>query len=256
MKLAILEADILRDDLIDRYDGYGRMFRDLFSRTAPDWQTSVFNVVRGHYPDIDRFDAFLVTGSQHDAFSDDPWVEELRNFCRHCHQRDNHQQEKVLLGICFGHQLLAHALGGTAERSGNGWGLGLMTYRQCEQPPFADDDGPVSLLISHRDQVSELPPDARRLLSNDFCANAAFYIPGKVLCFQGHPEFSHQYLADLMAGRRGQIDSEVFAAAEKSMGAVHEGDRVARWMVRFVEAAPHSPGTLAGQGSSPQIHGV
>lgn len=231
MKLAILEADILRDDLIDRYEGYGRMFQDLFAETAPHWQTCVFNVVRGQYPAIDQFDAFLVTGSRYDAFADDPWIVALRDFCRQCHQQD-----KVLLGICFGHQLLAHTLGGKAERSSKGWGLGLMTYQQCEQPPFADHNGPVSLLTTHQDQVTLLPPGAHLLLSNDFCPHAAFYIADKVLCFQAHPEFSHSYLSDLMAGRRGQVSADVLATAEQSMSGPHDGTRVAQWMVRFAEA--------------------
>lgn len=230
MKLAILDADILRDDLADKYHGYGRMFTDLFQKVAPHWQSRAFEVVHGDYPAIADFDVFLVTGSKYDAFSDEPWIARLREFCRQCYQ-----QNKKLLGICFGHQLLAHALGGRADRASGGWGLGVMTYELCEQPHFIDSSEPVSLLISHQDQVAQLPAEARRLLSSDFCHNAAFHIPGKVLCFQGHPEFTHQYLSDLMAGRRHQLDPEVFAAAERSMLAEHQGERVARWMVRFVE---------------------
>lgn len=232
MKLAILDADILRDDLTERYHSYGRMFTELFQRVAPHWQTRVFNVARGNYPDIADFDAFLISGSKSDAFSDEPWIVRLREFCRRCYRQD-----KKLLGICFGHQLLAHTLGGNARRSDRGWGLGVMTYELCESPDFIQDDEPVTLLVSHQDQVVRLPDNAQRLLQNDFCRNAAFHIPGKVLCFQGHPEFTHQYLTDLMAGRRDQIDPDVFAAAERSMNTPHEGDRVARWMVRFVEAS-------------------
>lgn len=236
MKLAILDADILRDDLTERYDSYGRMFIKLFRRVAPHWHCQAFNVVHGDYPDMADFDAFLVTGSKSDAFSDEPWIAGLREFCRRCYHYDKKdQQDKKLLGICFGHQLLAHALGGKADRSSSGWGLGVMTYQLCEQPDFIADDEPVTLLVSHQDQVVALPGNAQRLLHNDFCRNAAFLIPGKVLCFQGHPEFTHQYLRDLMAGRRDQLDPKVFAAAEQSMHTPHEGDRVARWMVRFVE---------------------
>lgn len=233
MRLAILDADILREALRPKYHSYGRMFVALFERQRRDWTLDIFNVIDGGYPpDIGQYDAFLITGSQYDAFSDELWVRELRGYVRTLFQAG-----KPLVGVCFGHQLLAHALGGEAGRAGAGWGLGVMTYPVLAKPPFVDDTAPVALIISHRDQVNRLPPEAERLLSNDFCPNAAFYIPGRVLAIQGHPEFSVEYARALLQYRKQELSAELLAQVERSFSVEHQGERVGRWMARFLEEA-------------------
>ena len=231
MKLAILETDILRPQHQATYVGYGRMFQSLFDRVGVDWEMDVFSVIQDEYPlDRDAFDAFLITGSKYDAFADEDWIVRLRDYCR-----DLFEHGKPMVGICFGHQLLAHPLGGKAERASGGWGLGVMSYEVEEHPEFADSGKPVKLLVSHRDQVTALPPGARRLLTNPFCAHAAFYIPNRVLCFQGHPEFTHDYQHDLLAFRKDDISAEQMAAVLDSMEDSHEGERIGHWMRNFLE---------------------
>ncbi|GGX48367.1 glutamine amidotransferase-related protein [Saccharospirillum salsuginis] len=231
MKLAILETDVLRPEHQPTFVGYGRMFLNLFEAVGVDWEMEVFPVIHDQYPlDFDRFDAFLVTGSKHDAFADDDWIVRLRDYVRTLYDHG-----KPMVGICFGHQLLAHALGGRAERFHQGWGLGVMSYEVLEQPAFADNDQPVSLLVSHRDQVTAIPPQARPLLTNPFCEHAAFYIPGKVLCFQGHPEFTKEYEQVLLPLRESDVPPEQMSAIRDSMEDPHEGVRIGQWMKRFLE---------------------
>ncbi|WP_108126626.1 glutamine amidotransferase-related protein [Saccharospirillum mangrovi] len=240
MKVAILETDVLRDNLKPTYVGYGRMFQDLFGRVGADWDMPIFSVINGEYPaTIDDFDAYLITGSKHDAFADDDWIVRLRDYSKQLFEAG-----KPLLGICFGHQLLAHTLGGRAERADAGWGLGVMQYEMHEQPDFivngengADTNGTVGLLVSHRDQVTELPPGAKRLLSNGFCPLAAFYIPGQVLCFQGHPEFNKDYERALLEYRQDDVSREQMQRIEASLTDEHEGERIGRWMKQFLEQA-------------------
>lgn len=237
MKVAILETDILRESLRPTYIGYGRMFQDLFARVGVDWQMPVYSVIQGEYPEtIDDYDAFLITGSQHDAFADDDWIVRLRDY-----SRELFEAGKPLVGICFGHQLLAHALGGRAERAGSGWGLGVMHYQLLNRPDFIADPGEVSLLVSHRDQVTALPSGARPLLGNDFCPLAAFHIPGRVLCFQGHPEFSKDYERALLPFREGDVSAEQMTAIQASLDDDHQGERIGRWMKAFVEQATDAP---------------
>ncbi|WP_027329295.1 glutamine amidotransferase-related protein [Marinimicrobium agarilyticum] len=233
MRLAILDADILREALRPKYHSYGRMFVTLFERQRPGWAMDVYSVIDGDYPrDFEQYDAVLITGSQYDAFSDEPWVCELRDYVQALFRAG-----KPMVGVCFGHQLLAHALGGEAGRAGAGWGLGVMSYPVLAKPSFVDDTAPVALIISHRDQVNRLPPEAERLLSNDFCPNAAFYIPNRVLAIQGHPEFSVEYARALLEYRKDQLSSEQLTQVERSFSIAHEGERVGRWMARFLEDA-------------------
>lgn len=233
MKVAILETDILRPELLPDYIGYGRMFLDLFARVGVDWHMEVFSVISGDYPArIEEFDAFLITGSKHDAFADDDWIVRLRDYCRKLYDLGKPQ-----VGICFGHQLLAHALGGRAERAGPGWGLGIMEYPLAEKPVFIDDDKPVSLLISHRDQVTVLPEAGRLLLSNDFCPFAGYYIPNLVFCVQGHPEFSKDYEEALLGYHDNDVSAEQMASIRSSMTEEHQGERIGRWIRNFLEQA-------------------
>lgn len=233
MRLAILDADILREALQPKYHSYGRMFEALFERQQRGWALDIFKVIDGDYPqDVEQYDAFLITGSQYDAFSDEPWVRRLREYAQKLFQAG-----KPMVGVCFGHQLLAHALGGEAGRADAGWGLGVMRYPVLAKPSFVDDTAPVALIISHRDQVNRLPPEAERLLSNDFCPNAAFYIPNRVLAIQGHPEFSVEYARALLQYRKNALSAEQLARVEQSFSIAHEGERVGRWMQRFLEEA-------------------
>lgn len=154
LRICILETDILRPELVDEYKGYGKMFEQLFAKQPIEAEFVTYNVVEGHYPAAgERFDAYLVTGSKADSFGDDPWIQTLRTYLL-----ERYKAGDKLLGICFGHQLLALLLGGKTERATQGWGVGTHAYRVEKQPewmsPALDE---LTLLISHQDQVTRLP---------------------------------------------------------------------------------------------------
>jgi GMP synthase (glutamine-hydrolysing) len=213
------------------------MFTELLESVDFSGDIQVFAVMEGHYPEsMDDFDAYLITGSKHDAFADDDWIVHLRDYCQALYKA-----KKPIIGICFGHQLLAHALGGQAGRANRGWGLGIMQYELDPQalanlPDFIDHPEPVSLLISHRDQVLALPPEARLLLGNEFCPYAGYYIPERVLCFQGHPEFDMDYEKALLTYREQDITADHMAQVQSSLANEHQGQRIARWMRDFLDS--------------------
>ncbi|MDY0249707.1 MAG: amidotransferase [Pseudomonas sp.] len=234
LRICILESDDLHPSMQDSFIGFGQMFKQLFTAQDADVDYQVFNVLNGAYPETDQqFDAYLVTGSKADSFADDPWVVTLRAYLR---ERFVHGD--VLLGICFGHQILALVLGGDTQRSNKGWGLGVHRYHlACKpewMPEVADE---FRLLISHRDQVTALPAAATLLAHSDFCENAAFILGQQVLCFQGHPEFTHGFSKELLQIRQSMYCPKAYQAACQSLQSAHDGQTVAQWMLCFVKAA-------------------
>jgi len=231
LRICILETDILRPELVDRYQGYGRMFERLFAQQPIAAEFSLYNVVEGCYPlDDERYDAYLVTGSKADSFGSDPWIQTLKSYLL-----ERYERGEKLLGICFGHQLLALLLGGKSERAHQGWGVGIHRYQLAEQPawmqPSVDE---LTLLISHQDQVTTLPANATLIASSEFCPIAAYAINDQVLCFQGHPEFIHDYSRVLLEIRQQHLGEQVYRQGVDSLQHPHQGTTVAEWMMRFV----------------------
>lgn len=231
VQLCILETDDLHPQLVNPFVSYGEMFAKLFSDQPISARAEVFNVCRGEYPDsAQQFDAYLITGSKADAFSDEPWVARLRDYVR-----ERFSAGDKLLGICFGHQLLAHSLGGHAGRSEKGWGLGVQQYELHGNPSWMQPAlTRLQLQASHQDQVHKLPVGAQLLASSDFCEHAAFHIGDQLLCFQGHPEFPDGYARCLLDLRRERLGNELHAAASATLDQEHHGRVVGEWMLRFV----------------------
>lgn len=233
MKLCILDNDNLDDNMAPRFHSFGRMFMGLFESAGADWSYEVFNTTRGEYPQsFDAFDAVLLTGSHADAFSDDPWVVELRRQVTLLLE-----QHKKMVGVCFGHQLIGLCMGARVGRAPQGWGAGRMTYdwHRTDLPHF-EDARQVALLASHQDQVLELPKGATLVASSEFCPVAAFTVGNEVFCIQPHPEFVEDFSAYLLNKRRAILGEEKVAAALAGLQLGHEGPRVARLMMEFLQA--------------------
>ncbi len=132
MRLGILDCDRLDPDLADRFGPvYSEMFIRGFQPLAPELEFRVWSAIDGELPeDLHECDAWLITGSRHDAYSDIPWIQALRGWIRRAHDAD-----VKLAGICFGHQVIAQALGGEVVKSTKGWGLGVSVHPMLEDAP-------------------------------------------------------------------------------------------------------------------------
>ncbi len=144
-------------------------------------------------------DLWVITGSRFAVYEDHPWIPPLEAFIR-----ASREAGRRMIGICFGHQIIAQALGGRVAKSDKGWGLGVHDYEPCNWPrELGPAAGRISLQAYHQDQVEEMPAGARRIARSDFCENAVIWYPGFALTVQGHPEFSRSYVRALLQSRRG-----------------------------------------------------
>lgn len=231
MKIGILKADSVRPSLAGEYGEYPDMFMALLLRADPQLRFSVYDVQHGEYPrQLDEVDAYLMTGSKASVYEDQAWIHELADFVRRLHGA-----EKKMLGICFGHQMIAHALGGKTEKAEKGWGVGRHTYTLTGAAgAFGTPGTPFSVLVSHQDQVADIPPGAVILASSDFCPVAMMQVDGHMLSLQGHPEFCPGYARALMEIRRECIGSARVEQGLQSLAMPLDRDQLAGWLVDFL----------------------
>lgn len=231
MKIGILKTDAVREEWVAQYGEYPDMFAKLLSDEDPSLEFVTYDVRLGEYPaQIDEVDAYLITGSRHSVYDELPWIPPLLEFIRTLNQA-----EKKLVGICFGHQAVAQALGGATRKADAGWGVGLHRHRFSSRPTWMDDGDPeFAILVSHQDQVLENPPGAQVLAGSDFCPNAVCQIGEHILTMQGHPEFLNAYSREIIEYRREMIGEEVYASGLSSLAELPETSRMAQWILRFL----------------------
>lgn len=241
--LGLLETDKLEPDLIDEYGSYGRMFSRYFDTLDGQLNYRYYRVEDGELPrHVGECDAYLITGSRAGVYDALPWLAPLANWIV-----DFHARSAKIIGICFGHQMIAHSLGGQAARSAHGWGLGVhdttIAVKGLEQGTRwhagdAGDRGAVLRLIHcHQDQVERLPPNAQLLAGSDFCRYAAYAIDDRVLSIQGHPEFTPDYFRRLFVSRADDLPPGQLDTALASLATATDHERVGRWLLGFIRNA-------------------
>lgn len=201
MKIGILQTGWPPEELIDKHGTYADAFTRLLSNRGFEFEA--WACLEGKFPDsINDADGWLITGSKFGAYENLPWIAPLENFLRKAYS-----SSIPIVGICFGHQILAQALGGKVEQFSGGWSVGRTEYR------FDGFDKPVAIMAWHQDQVIEAPSDATTICSTDFCKHAALRYGNKALTIQPHPEFSHAYFDDLLQARKSVLPEEIVATA-------------------------------------------
>ena len=234
MKIGILETGRPPEGL-ERHGAYGLMFERLL---GPDFDYVVYPVIDGVFPErVDEVDGWLITGSRFGVYDDAPWIRKLEGFVRHVVAA-----RVPLVGICFGHQILASALGAKVEKAAAGWGVGPHTYDIVERPAWLDGEAPsVTLNAMHQDQVLSLPPGARLVARSDFCPYAALAYDDHAMSIQAHPEFDNAYERALIRLRRGALIPEERAdpalASTAETGVAADAPVAARWIRDFFARA-------------------
>ncbi len=233
MKLGILKTDAVREEWVPEFGEYPDMFIRLLGPRDPELEFTVYDVMLGEYPGhVDDEDAYLITGSKFSVYEDLDWIHRLLDFLRELHAR-----RKKIVGICFGHQAVAQALGGETRKADGGWGVGLHHHRFATKPDWFDnDDEEFAVLVSHQDQVVELPEGAEVLAGSSFCPNAVYQLGDHVLTFQGHPEFVNDYSRAIIEYRWDLIGDEKAKRGLASLKSEPETDRMAGWILNFLHA--------------------
>ncbi|MFM1664753.1 glutamine amidotransferase-related protein [Aeromonas salmonicida] len=244
MRLGILDCDRLDPDLADHFGPvYSEMFIKGFRALAPELEFRIWSALDGELPDdLQECDAWLITGSRHDAYSDLPWIQALRAWIRLTHDAD-----VKLAGVCFGHQVIAQALGGEVVKSTKGWGLGVSVHPMLAtgswMQPGLDQ---IRILASHQDQVALLPPGATRLAGNDFCPNFMFLQGDHIVAIQGHPEFSVEYNRALIERRRDFLSDDRYQSSLSSLEGEVDSATMMQWLLQFLGILPGSERATGG----------
>ena len=175
MKIGILQTGLAPAELAAQSGEYPEMFADLLKGHGFDFAS--WAVVNGDFPSgPEAADGWLITGSRHGAYEDHDWIPPLEDLIRAIAA-----SSRPMVGICFGHQIIAQALGGKVIKYPGGWSVGRTEY---------DLDGETFALNAwHQDQVTEVPQGAEVIGKSDFCAHAALVYDDRILTIQPHPEF-------------------------------------------------------------------
>ena len=199
MKIGILLVGRASEDLVDEYGTYAEMLIALINTEEQVFEFKTFNILDNEFPkDHLECDGWIVTGSPHGVYEDHSWIPTVSQLINNVYKAN-----LPIFGVCFGHQLIAQALGGHVEKSEKGWGLGLHTYQVNNKPDYMSNlSEEVTLNICHQDQVLRPPQGATVYAKSEFCENAGFYIKDKVLTMQAHPEFLVDFTKALLTARR------------------------------------------------------
>jgi GMP synthase-like glutamine amidotransferase len=223
MKVAILETGRPPGTLADQFGTYPDMFARLL---GAGFEIEIFDVQAGELPEPGGHAAYLITGSPAGVYDPLPWIDPLEQFIRGA-------KDKKMVGICFGHQVMAEALGGHVEKSDKGWGAGLHKYAIIRSEPWIDSAGTIAAPASHQDQVVVQPPNTDVVAASDFTPLAALaWTDRPAISFQFHPEFSPAFAKALIA-QRFDIVSDPDAAIA-SLDAPNDSARVGQWIRNFL----------------------
>ncbi len=208
--IGILECGRFSDEMTDTHGSYTHLYSSLLGTDVFNYRT--FAVHLGDRPTVADADAWVVSGSRHAAYEEHDWIPPTEALLR-----DAYAAKQPIVGVCFGHQILAKALGGKVEKFKGGWQMGQVNYEL--NGPFNNAiNGKANLLAFHQDQVVELPEDATVIGSAEHCQYAALQYGQTAISIQPHPEFEDNLVTDLLIERGHLFPKANVNNAQASLG--------------------------------------
>ncbi|MGB3410469.1 MAG: gamma-glutamyl-gamma-aminobutyrate hydrolase family protein [Microthrixaceae bacterium] len=232
VEIGLLLCDHLDDDVATVVGDYPELFPDAFLPAGVNLR--IYEVTEGDLPgSTDECRGWITSGSRYSAYDDEPWIAALSEFTvAAANDRVPH------MGICFGHQLIAQALGGRVERSAAGWGVGAKEFEVINSAPWMQ---PASerfrVLMSHQDQVVELPEGGQTIAAAPYCPVGAYRVDSHVFCVQGHPEFVPELNRLLIEKRRSKLGEPTAGDALASLDEPLDHALLIEWTARFFDMA-------------------
>ena len=230
--LCVLQAGPINKDLIQDYPSYDKMFSSLLNEKIQHWNVDVYNVYENFLPkNLNSYDAFIITGSAYGVYKNHSWIQELFEVIKKI------VNLKIpLLGICFGHQAIAQALGGYVIKSSKGWGVGIKEIRTKKHNSLLGNFNKLNLIFFHQDQVVKLPQNAELIAGNPFCNISSFSIGDSVLALQAHPEFNKDFSLKLLHARKSSIEPAIYLEAINELETLeHDGELITPNIINFLE---------------------
>lgn len=222
MLIGILQTGEAPDMLRAEHGDYPAMFEHLLA--GHDFTFKIWRVAEMDFPkDVHQADGWLITGSRFGVYEDHPFIKPLESFIR-----DAVAAKVPMVGICFGHQIIAQALGGKVEKYPGGWAIGAQDYQL--------DGQPITLNAWHQDQVTTLPEGATCIGGNGFCENAILQYGDEALTVQAHPEFDDAFIGGMLETKGKAVPHDLVERAEGRLGAPKSsntlGERIAAFFLK------------------------
>ncbi|WP_426572617.1 type 1 glutamine amidotransferase [Aquihabitans sp. McL0605] len=234
LRIGLLQCGHVHPEVAADLGDYPELFAELLAPHGIELTT--FDVDHDQFPtDLEAFDGWVISGSANSAYDDLPWIHRTEDLLRQMIT-----DEIPMVAVCFGHQLLAQAMGSTVAKAADGWGAGVHAYEFLGEPEpwmVPPPSAPVRVIASHQDQVTALPDGAVLLARTDHCPIAAFTLGPTAFAIQPHPEFTAAVSRGLVERRRDRIGAEASDAALASLDQPLDRDLVGGWMAAFLRQA-------------------
>lgn len=237
MKLTIAETGKPPAEIASDWPSYPAMFEAMLNGAGGTYDVEAIDVTEGREVGTPRAgEALLVTGSPMGVYEDHAFIPPLEAAVRAWAEAG-----RPVVGICFGHQLIARAFGAPVEKSERGWGVGVHTYEVVGDVPWEAEEGEgpdrFACAVSHQDQVLAAPPGFHRVAGSAFCPFGTLaHSTLPVLTFQMHPEFSHDYASALLQLRSDRIPADRCELGQASLKNGSDRAQMAVWIEQFLRA--------------------